>query len=230
MERIITIEAKEIYREDYQIKMIRLNKIEGLLPIRGIGWGTKSQYSYKVNGKVSMGGIYERGKVKAEDINSFAKNVLCLMDDLEKHLLDINKLLFQKDYIFYGRERFYFCYYPPCNREVYEEFHELMEYFVKHIDYNDEIAVEKLHFLYDKTREENYDLEELLKQSIGMEKSEEEEIPIQEISYIDEEEKEEPVFVREKKASVICRAKKMIKRRKKKKWGDFDDLLLDEEV
>ena len=37
MERKITIEEKERYQEDYQMRMLKVNRPEGLLRVRGRG-------------------------------------------------------------------------------------------------------------------------------------------------------------------------------------------------
>ncbi len=37
MERKITIEEASIYREDYQMKMLMTNEIEGILSVKGRG-------------------------------------------------------------------------------------------------------------------------------------------------------------------------------------------------
>ena len=50
MERKITIEEKEVYHEDYQMRMLQVNHVEGLLEIKGRGADGKSYYDYIVCG------------------------------------------------------------------------------------------------------------------------------------------------------------------------------------
>ena len=64
MERKITIEEEELYQEDYQIRMLKINHPEGLLEIGGRGMNGKSYYDYNVSGKIS---------VKAMTMNSSLK-------------------------------------------------------------------------------------------------------------------------------------------------------------
>ena len=66
MERKITIEEKERYQEDYQMRMLKVNRPEGLLRVRGRGVDGRSFYEYDVSGKVSMKALYERGKISSE--------------------------------------------------------------------------------------------------------------------------------------------------------------------
>ena len=37
MERKITIEETAVYHEDYQMRMLQVNEIEGILPVKGRG-------------------------------------------------------------------------------------------------------------------------------------------------------------------------------------------------
>ena len=44
MERKITIEEHELYKEDYQMKMLKANSLEGLLKVAGRGINGSSYY------------------------------------------------------------------------------------------------------------------------------------------------------------------------------------------
>lgn len=122
MERFITIEEDIIYKEDYQMKMLRNNKIIGLIPMRGMGVNDKSQYLYEIGGKISLTGLYERGRVTCDDIESLLSNILLIMHETEEYLLDLSRIYFKPEYIFWGDNRFYFCYYPLKKNVLWEEF------------------------------------------------------------------------------------------------------------
>ena len=44
--------------------------------------------------------------------------------------------------------RFYFCYYPPADQDLWTEFHLLTEYLVKQADYQDKEAVRMIFLLH----------------------------------------------------------------------------------
>ena len=46
MERRITVEEASIYEEDYQMRMLEANDIEGILKVRGRGMNGNSCYDY----------------------------------------------------------------------------------------------------------------------------------------------------------------------------------------
>ena len=106
MERKITIEEEGIYLEDYQMRMLKANEIEGLLPIRGRGIDGASFYDYHVTGKVSIQAMYERAKISGDDLKLFLKRLLSVIRETEKYLLNIHCLLLKPEYIFYGEEQF----------------------------------------------------------------------------------------------------------------------------
>ena len=54
MERRITVEEASIYEEDYQMRMLEANDIEGILKVRGRGMNGNSCYDYDVSGKISI--------------------------------------------------------------------------------------------------------------------------------------------------------------------------------
>ena len=58
MERKITIEEHVLYKEDYQMKMLKANSLEGFLKVAGRGMNGNSYYDYDVSGKVSMQAMY----------------------------------------------------------------------------------------------------------------------------------------------------------------------------
>ena len=71
MERKITIEEAKVYHEDYQMRMLQLNEITGILPVKGRGIDSSSFYDYNVSGKISMQAMYERNKISGEDLKIF---------------------------------------------------------------------------------------------------------------------------------------------------------------
>ena len=73
MERKITIEEHVLYKEDYQMKMLKANSPEGFLKVAGRGMNGSSYYDYDVSGKISMQAMYTRAKLKAETFPAFSR-------------------------------------------------------------------------------------------------------------------------------------------------------------
>ncbi len=270
MERKITIEEPVVYKEDYQMRMLRMNDIDGLLSVKGRGIDGVSFYDYNVSGKISMQAMYEKNKISGEDLKAFLKQLLAVIRTVENYLLNINCILIDPEYIFYESGKYYFCYYPQARREVWEEFHRLTEYFVKQADYEDKECVRVVFILHKETMAENYSLEKIVKACVkSSEKKPEGGVRrgaelrrsalIREI-YEDDDETEEagqervrrkdPEITaedydtsehdwikRQHRGSLIMEetenmwtpVKKLLNRRKKPKWGDWDGLYIEEE-
>lgn len=253
MERKITIEEESVYSEDYQMRMLRENRPEGLLAVNGRGINGTSFYDYNVSGKISMQAMYERTKISADDLKMFLRQLLSVIRETEKYLLNIHCILLEQEYIFYEDEKFYFCYYPCVRKDLWEEFHKLTEYFVKQADYEDRECVRMVFILHKETMEENYSLEKIVRECLetGKGAAEEEEkeekresgcgIYANEI-YNEEEETDYDTeqhdwirrqhhgqMIMEETQNMWTPVKRFLNRRKKAKWGDWDGLYIEEE-
>lgn len=232
MERRITIEEEKIYCEDYQMRMLQVNRIEGLLSVKGRGSDGKSFYDYDVSGKISMKAMYEKKALSGEAIRAFLKRFLEVIKETEKYLLDIHHILLRPEYIYFEEGKYYFCYYPPGGASLWEEFHRLTEYFVKQADYKDRDCVQMIFILHKETLEENYSLEKLAARCL--EKEEEEEPETVEAEYerpgrdwITEQEMGN--IIMEETENMWMPVKRFLARHRKPKWGNWDGLYIEEE-
>ena len=247
MERKITIEEYVLYKEDYQMKMLKANSPEGFLKVAGRGMNGSSYYDYDVSGKISMQAMYTRAKLKAEDIRQFMYQFGNVLKETGKYLLDIHCILLEPEYIFYEEGQFFFCYYPPATQDLWEKFHVLTEYMVKVADYEEEECVRLAFLLHKGTMEENYSLEKLIAEC-GEREEKDMEKPVRK-TMIDEllEEKRERTsyydteehdwITEQEMGSSIMRetdnlwipVKRFLTKHKKTKWGEWDGLHIEEE-
>ena len=247
MERKITIEEHVLYKEDYQMKMLKANSLEGFLKVAGRGVNGSSYYDYEVSGKISMQAMYARAKLTAEDIRQFMVQLGNVFREAEKYLLNINCILLDPEYIFYEDGKFYFCYYPPADQDVWERLHILTEYMVKAADYQDEECVRLVFLLHKGTMAENYSLGKLItacetpeeKKEAVMEKETRMDEWLEEkrekTSYYDT--REHDWITEQEMGSSIMRetdnlwkpVKRFLTKHKKGKWGDWDGLHIEEE-
>lgn len=235
----LIIEDEMQYEEDYQIRMIKENHIHGLLPVRGRGVDGKSQYSYDISGKVSAKAMYEKAKLHKADITKLISDLMQTVKAVRNHLLDINCILLDTDYIFYEDGSFFYCYYPLNKADLCDEFHHLSEYFVSQVDYEEKEGVYMAYELHKATMEENYSLEKLVgrieeetapKEEELQKDQEQAENNIEEINYQDwvEETEMGMSHIRESKG-MFSPVRKIMKRKRKAKWGEWDELLMDED-
>ena len=150
------------YEEDYQIPMIRHNKIEGILPAAGCEIEGKSRFTYEISGYTSMQKKYEKTGIKAEDLKNFVTVLLKRMDEIQKFMLVPDGLVLNSECIFQKDGEWSFCYLPGNSENMNLAFHKLTEYFVKTVDYTDTDAIFLAYELHRASFQEHYDLRQIL--------------------------------------------------------------------
>ena len=139
------IHVPEIYEEDYQMPMLRANKIPGILEVNGCGIDGESRYTYEITGLVSMAVLFENKQVQKGDIEQFIYCLLESISQLQKYMLHPGCLLLEPEYVFCRKQKYFFCYLPGGKQELCESFHRMTEYFVEKLDYEDEKGIIKQH-------------------------------------------------------------------------------------
>lgn len=154
------------YEEDYQIKMIHYNKIKGMLPVQGIGRDGQSRYTFRLENGMSMDKIYEEAEISGKEIEDFMEQLSVITEQIKIFFLNNNHIILDPKLIFKKAEQYYFCYLPIIKKEneptMCEAFHELTEYFVKHLDYKDTEGVFLVSKIHRETLKENYDLKKVI--------------------------------------------------------------------
>lgn len=217
------LERPEFYEEDYQMRMIQENRIEGLLQMSGQGVNGKSQYSYEISGKISMKSIYEKMVIEKEELKNFLQQFLNLLSQIENYLLSVNCILLEPEYIFYEEGEYFFCYLPIEEEPFCYRFHCLTEYFVSKINHKDQSAILFAYELHKATMEENYSLEKVVGQAMAESEMEIRKEEVREEEYeddwIDFEEEEKRENILEEKWKTW---KAKLGKRKTGKWGEWE--------
>lgn len=218
----LILELPLLYEEDYQMKMMQANRIDGLLAAAGQGVDGKSQYFYEISGKTSLRSLYEKLEISGDELENLLSQILKTVHTVRKYLLDAGKILLDPEYIFFEDGKYEFCYLPVKETDLCKEFHKLTEYFVSRVSHRDKKGIRIAYHLHKATMEENYNLEKMLEKiKRKKEKRESYEIPEVIITDIDYEketyENEKPIVMREH--SLLG------KRRREGKWGDWAEKL-----
>lgn len=239
------IHVPEIYEEDYQMPMLRANKIPGILEVNGCGIDGESRYTYEITGLVSMAVLFENKQVQKGDIEQFIYCLLESISQLQKYMLHPGCLLLEPEYVFCRKQKYFFCYLPGGKQELCESFHRMTEYFVEKLDYEDEQGITLAYELHKATLEENYDLDAIMQEyRTECEEAEEDDEPDTEEAWeeeeisdslftLDTEEEYKPAkdteVIRESGGvwSAWKKAAHKISRGRLGRWGSWDDLILE---
>lgn len=208
-------------REDYQIVMLKENEIPGILKLDVRYVDNQSQYYYDISGKTSFKIRHEKVNLTIEDMRRLVNDLLEAIQTLKKYMLDGTCILLEPEYIFCEEQSYFFCYYPSCSHDIREEFHRLTEFFVREVDYKDEEGVHFAYTLHKATMEENYSVEEIMKNVIPKETKDTEDIC--ETSVVDYTERIESLAMEEsmieEKDSMWESVRRFLERSKRRKWG-----------
>ena len=86
------LETDELYKEDYQMRMLMENAIPGLLSVRGQGKDDKSQYRYEISGKISVKAKGEKEHWKFADLENFMRQFIQVLYAVKNYLLDVYRM------------------------------------------------------------------------------------------------------------------------------------------
>lgn len=215
------LEGKQGDQEDYQIVMLKENEIPGILKMDVRYIDNQSQYYYDVSGKTSLKTLYERVHLSLHNMERLVNDLLQTIQNVQKYMLDGKCILLDPEYIFCEGETYYFCYYPPCERDIKEEFHKLTEFFVREVDYKDEEGVHFAYTLHKSTMEDNYTIEEIMRRVLPeSENNIEETLDTPIVDYTERIEHiamEESIV--EEKDTMWEAVRKFLEKSRRRKWG-----------
>ena len=241
----IIIDSVQPYQENYQMRMLKNNRIPGLLRVSGCGMEGASRYYYHTGHAQSLETSYKNRDIRAKEILKLTRQFLSVMEKMKDYLLEPNCLVLSEKYIFEKNQNYFFCFFPENEKTWQVSYHELTEYFVRKVDYQDLESIQLACMLHKETLKETYDLESILQQyeeeaKNREEKSKEEKIreeskrkkdriemeinqnsEVQENSYYNKT-RENLAVMEEKRYGPI---KKFAKRFKPGKWGEWEDLI-----
>lgn len=156
---------EEVQGSEYQVRMLLMNKIPGLLECRMRILDGRPVFYYEITSRQPLTRIYEKTGLGVEGLRQLLGGLHRGMESFGRYLLDVNDLILNPEYIYVDPEQgeVFLCCLPFYQSDVAEEFRSLAEYILKHLDHGSEGAVLWGYEIYSRTARENYSLEEILK-------------------------------------------------------------------
>lgn len=243
--------------EDYQMTMLRRNRMPGIISAERCEVEGMTRYTYDIGGFVSMKSLYEKTAIQNQEILDLVKALMEVTETLESYMLSPDCLLLSPEYIFQRNGKWNFCYLPEAEKKLSQSFHELTEYFVKTTDYGDTNAIFLAYELHRATLQEHYDLKQIMKdyeeheeeRNQTMEEWKQEQASFRNAFSLTDEEEEYEDY-KDKKANTLYEEyqirpdagtireesggtwkswRKAARQVRKKRWGSWNDLILEED-
>lgn len=149
---------------EYQIRMLLVNPIYGLLPCKMRMVDGSRAFYYDITEKQPMTSVFERRLMGKEDIEKLLGGLETAMDEAGRYLLVMEQFILKPEYIFQDTEtgEFFFCYLPFYDGSLETDFRELAEYILKRLDHSQEEAVLWGYDIYSRSAEEHFSIGKIL--------------------------------------------------------------------
>lgn len=112
----LIIDSVQPYRENYQMRMLKNNRIPGLLRVSGCGMEGASRYYYNTGHSQSLETYYKNKDIRAEEILKLTRQFLSVMEKMKDYMLEPNYLMLSEKYIFEKNENYFFCFFQRTKR------------------------------------------------------------------------------------------------------------------
>lgn len=162
-DRNYLIFEKEQGNKNYKYKMLDYYNIQGILPCESYCINNRIRLQYDISSKQSLQCICEKKQVNIQRFEKLLQGILEVLIQLDRYFLDVDELCFEPQYIYMDMDSFNtsFCYNPEGEQfTAQERFHQLSEYLINHLDYEDKGLIERGYQLYRLTSQDNYSIRE----------------------------------------------------------------------
>ena len=153
--------------ENYAVRMIEQNTIQGLLPMQVRKMDGVCYLYYEITSRQQLDSIYRKHLLCCEDIQYILSELQDILESVRKYLLDPKQILFDPQYMYVNAEsqRIGVCYYPVEGSD--KPVLSLAEFILKNLDHEDSRAVSLGYGFYQKASEPNFSLSDTLREILA---------------------------------------------------------------
>lgn len=150
--------------DNYQVKMIGVNRIRGIIPMQNKVVDGDSQYYYEIGGKESLKSIYSEDKLDSGRLKGIIIELNDILMEAKEYMLSVDNLILDPEYIFYDydTEKLEVIFYPNKEKEDESQFEILAEFFLNSVDHGDDIAISIAYQFYKLIKNENFQINQIL--------------------------------------------------------------------
>ncbi|MBO5486307.1 MAG: hypothetical protein J5988_05175, partial [Eubacterium sp.] len=159
----MVVEPNLGHNEKYAVRMLSGNKIPGLLPFHDKYVNGEMRYYYDITSKQPLDRILEHRTMSGQEIRTFIGDLVLVLKQMERFLLDEGQLCFDEKMIYIEPESFRvsFCLIPGKYGVFATEFCELAQYLLDHVSHNDGDAVVLAFSVFKESRKMNFGIEDI---------------------------------------------------------------------
>ena len=135
----------------FELAMLLQNPLPGLLTCRQQEINDQAYLLYDVTSCKALGDWWMGRGLQEKEIKSFVREVIHILRECERHLLDREKVVLKPELIFCDMDarQYYFLYDPFLKPQAGENLRSLAQYMVEQVDYNQQSAVDLVYRIYE---------------------------------------------------------------------------------
>lgn len=147
----------------FEWTMLLQNPLPELLPCRQQQVNDQTYLLYDVTSCKVLGDLWTGRGLRKEEIRTFVREVIHVLRECDRHLLDREKVVLKPELIFCDMDvkKYYFVYDPFLNPTENENLLSLAQYLVEQADYNQQRAVDLAYRIYEGVSGPNFTLRTL---------------------------------------------------------------------
>lgn len=160
----LIIEPEEAGYDSYEMHMLAVNGIEGLLKFHIKQVDNRKFYYYEITSKQPLSRILEYHSMGGEELRKLIGGIAQTLGRLESYLLQEKQIILEPEYIYVEPERFsvFLCLVPGRQGRFPEEMTGLLQYLLGKVNHQDKECVVMAYGLYQESLKENYGMDDLL--------------------------------------------------------------------
>ncbi len=154
------LNTAEKTQNDYDMKMLCDNHIDGLLTVSVHTFNGEKELYYDISVRQPLSILYEKKDMGKEELKRLFEGIKKALENMEEYLLDMECLVLEPEYIFvHSSEESIDLLYCAYQRENFEQkAYDFAEYILNRINHEDEQAVVYAYGFYRNIKEERGDL------------------------------------------------------------------------
>lgn len=163
---IESTEDMENIIEEHEVMILQKYTVPQLLPMQIIIQDGRVEYWFEITGKQSLVDFLGEKQIGTQQLRQVLFSIEQVCRKLPEFLLKEDRICLREEllYIDLQEEKVYFTYLPFWKGSLLQEFRSWMEEVLKHIEHQDRECIELAYRVYEKSREENISIQELLKE------------------------------------------------------------------
>lgn len=161
----LVIHTEETEEQDYTVRMMAENRLEGLLTLDVRKIDRQILFYYDITSRISVAEYCQFRKITGLEIRRLLLRLVNILTSMEEYLLGGEYLCLQADYIFTDAEfaEIEFCFIPGRKDNLSKQFQSLMEYFLPVLNHDNKDEMLTVYQIYGYAVQEHFSLEWLRK-------------------------------------------------------------------